>query len=197
MESDPITSLLHTLSVELGAHKGLALEAHLYGCLSLWEQWSEGVLEIEEGIVKEEGETPLDLRSVEDWERLGEVFGFTDSVPPYTGSEAYRSAWLSVFLHPLEWRNIGRVDAVEGPLFEKLEALGAVYMLAALPTGELPKGWVPPVDVTEEKNEKEETVLYRGGRQKYKHTRRTHGRRSLTPVHRDRHFSKTRRAVRH
>ena len=42
MESDPIASFLHTLFVELEAHKGLALEAHLYGCLSLWEQWSEG-----------------------------------------------------------------------------------------------------------------------------------------------------------
>jgi hypothetical protein len=188
---DNVDALLSTLCAELETHKGLALEAHLYGCLSLWEQWSEGVMEIEGGVVKEEGEEPLNLSSAEDWERLGEVFGFTDTVPPYTGSEAYRSAWLSVFLNPLEWRNIGRVDAVEGPLFEKLEALGVVYMLAALPTGELPTGWTPPLTEREGVHK----IQQQNGRRKYKHTRRTHGRRSLTPVHRDRHFSKTRRAT--
>jgi hypothetical protein len=215
MASDPVASLLRTLSVELEEHKGLALENHLYGCLSIWEQWAEGVLEIKGGVVNGEGEEDaLDLQNAEDWAAVGQAFGFTEDAPLYTGSEAYQALWRSVFLHPVEWRSLGRVDAVEEPLFDRLEALGAVYMQAALATGELPRGWTPPVEHTivveevdgaeEEKKQTEQTeqtetggaprVPPVDGRRKYKHTRRTHGRRSLSPVHHhNRRFGVTRR----
>jgi hypothetical protein len=207
-----VSGLLHTLFVELGEHTGLALENHLYGCLSLWEQWAEGALEIVEGIVQQDEEPPLNLQTPADWQSVGQAFGFLDTAPPYTGSEAYRAAWQSVFSNPVEWRSLGRVDAVEGPFFERLEALGAIYMQAAMPTGELPASMNEirtDEPVENEKmhesmdagagtgagtEEKAVVISSGGGRHRYKRTRRTHGRRSLTPVHhRGRLFGITRR----
>lgn len=205
-----VSGLLHTLLVELGEHKGLASENHLYGCLSLWEQWAEGALEIVEGIVQQDDEPPLNLQTPADWSSVGQAFGFLDTAPPYTGSEAYRAAWQSVFQNPVEWRSLGRVDAIEGPFFEQLDALGAVYIQAALPTGELPANMNEirtDEQVENEKihestgsgagagsGEKATTISNGGGRHRYKRTRRTHGRRSLTPVqHRGRLFGVTRR----
>jgi hypothetical protein len=177
------SGLLEIVTQEIQLFKGLALENHLYGCLSLWEQWAEGELMLIDG-KGQWNDVFFDISLDSDWSQMGQTFGFEETSPPYTGSEAYRRAWHTVFTAS-EWKDIARVDAVEEPLFARGEELGAAWLLAALPTGELPAGFVP----TETRKEtREENTT--GGKQRkrtgltaYKKTRRTRGRRSLTPVH--------------
>jgi hypothetical protein len=185
-----ISGFVRILETELQANKGLALENHLYGCLSLWEQWAEGELTLENGKGVWDGES-FDISADNSWSQMGPAFGFEETSPPYTGSEAYRAAWHLVFTSD-EWKTLERVDAVEETLFGHLGALGAVWMAAALPTGELPPGFCPEVTET---NEKEKPIkgFKRTGLAAYKKTRRTHGRRSLTPVNSHHTLKMTRR----
>jgi hypothetical protein len=194
------SGLLHILERELHEHKGLALENHLYGCLSLWEQWAEGELSLIDGKGCWEEET-FDIASDTDWSQIGETFGFEETSPPYTGSAPYREAWLQVFRSEA-WKDTAKVDAVEEPLFARLEELKAVWMAAALPAGELPAGFVPPAadtaeadaSVNVEGDRHPKGKARRGGAAAYKKTRRTHGRRSLTPVHYHHTLQMTRRS---
>lgn len=183
------SGLLDVLISELQSHKGLALENHLYGCLSLWEQWAEGELTLIDGKGVWDG-TSFDIQHEEDWGQMGPTFGFAEDSPVYTGSTAYRDAWRAVFTS-VEWKDLDRVDAVEEPLFAQIGELGGMWLQAALPTGELPAGFVQTggiEEVEKEKGKVEEAGtkakrVKRGGAAVYKKTRRTHGRRSLTPVH--------------
>jgi hypothetical protein len=180
------SGLLQILVHELQTHKGLALENHLYGCLSLWEQWAEGELALIDGKGAWD-DTTFDIHKEEDWSQMGPTFGFVEDSPAYTGSSAYRDAWRSVFTS-VDWKDLERVDAVEEPLFAQIGELGLMWLQAALPTGELPEGFVPSGrrDVDAEAGAGAEAKTKRnkrGGAAAYKKTRRTHGRRSLTPVH--------------
>jgi hypothetical protein len=185
------SGFLDILQHELQAHKGLALENHLYGCLSLWEQWAEGELVLVDG-KGSWNDTFFDISLDTDWSQMGPTFGFAEESPLYMGSEPYRRAWHTVFTSP-EWRELARVDAVEEPLLERAGELGAAWLVAALPTGELPAGFEPPsaaaITATAIGPATDTTTATTGKRPKragvaaYKRTRRTHGRRSLTPVH--------------
>lgn len=199
-EQMDISGFLQILETELQTNKGLAFENHLYGCLSLWEQWAEGdlVLENGKGAWDASGEM-FDIASDDCWAEMGPTFGFEETSPTYTGSEAYRAAWHTVFTVD-EWRDVARVDAVEEVLFARAAELGAVWLVAALPTGELPAGFDGKnVEAGAGVVESADPVIRkgkRGGIAAYKKTRRTHGRRSLTPVHSHHTLQKTRRQKR-
>lgn len=195
-----ISGFLQILETELQTNKGLAFENHLYGCLSLWEQWAEGELTLENGKGMWDGSGEMfDIAEDDCWTQMGPTFGFEETSEPYTGSEAYRAAWRTVLTTP-EWRDLERVDALEEVLFARAAELGGVWLVAALPTGELPAGFdgkgvgagagagaaAEPGDPVIRKGK-------RGGIAAYKKTRRTHGRRSLTPVHSHHTLQKTRR----
>ena len=132
---------------------------------------------------------------------MGPTFGFEETSPPYTGSAPYREAWLQVFRSEA-WKDTAKVDAVEEPLFAQIGEWGAVWLSAALPTGELPAEFVPPAADTAEADGPVNADIdrhpkgkaRRGGAAAYKKTRRTHGRRSLTPVHCHHTLQMTRRS---
>jgi hypothetical protein len=206
------SGFLEILLQELHLYKGFALENHLYGCLSLWEQWAEGELVLVDG-KGSWNDTFFDISLDTDWSQMGPTFGFAEESAPYMGSEPYRQAWHTVFTSP-EWRELARVDAVEEPLLERAGELGAAWLVAALPTGELPAGFEPPsaaaataaMAATAAAEEAQPTptseppfMLKKGGKRgaaAYKKTRRTHGRRSLTPVHCHHTLQTTRRQKR-
>jgi hypothetical protein len=152
---------------EYDLSKGLLFENHLYGCFALLEQHIDTSANV------------LDCS----FSDIGLYHGFyKDCSASYSGSEAYQSFWQSLFVAETQISETF-VDSLEDTIFDSMRDISSVYFTAALETGELP-------DFLKQAIENAEPVVPK--RRKLPRTRSKH---RLTPIHKSRGLSKTRKAV--
>jgi hypothetical protein len=164
---------------EYDLSKGLLFENHLYGFFALLEHH----IDISTNV--------LDCS----FSDIGLYHGFyKDPKATYSGSEAYQSLWQSLLVAETPLSE-SFVDSLEDTIFDSMQDISAVYFTAALETGELPKdllnqaieSLVPviaaiPVIVDEEVPKRRKLP-------------RTRNKQRLTPIHKAKGLSKTRKAV--
>ena len=128
---------LHVLLREYETSKGLFFENHVYGCISLLEQWIEGSLELSGSHVTfGEGSAPFDLET--QWDQIGAHHGFYRPLvaeAPYKGSPEYKAFWVGLFRGPVLTEQV--LDAFEEAVWKAYKQIGAVYFCGALATGDL------------------------------------------------------------
>ena len=120
-----VSGALHVLLREYETSKGLFFENHIYGCVSLLEQWIEGSLDIS-GIVESE------------WDQIGANHGFYRPLiasAPYEGSAEYKEFWSRLFKQPPLSEKV--LDDFEEALWKAYKAANAIYFCGALATGDL------------------------------------------------------------
>ena len=132
-----VSGALHVLLREYETSKGLFFENHVYGCISLLEQWIEGSLDLSGSHVTfGEGSSPFDLDS--QWDQIGAHHGFYRPLvveAPYEGSAEYKAFWLGLFRGPVLTEAV--LDAFEEAVWKAYKQIGAVYFCGALATGDL------------------------------------------------------------
>jgi hypothetical protein len=132
-----VSGALHVLLREYETSKGLFFENHVYGCISLLEQWIEGSLDLSGSHVTfGEGSSPFDLDS--QWDQIGAHHGFYRPLvveAPYEGSAEYKAFWLVLFRGPVLTEAV--LDAFEEAVWKAYKQIGAVYFCGALATGDL------------------------------------------------------------
>ena len=132
-----VSGALHVLLREYETSKGLFFENHVYGCISLLEQWIEGSLDLSGSHVTfQEGSPPFDLDA--QWDEIGSHHGFYRPLvaeAPYEGSPEYKAFWLSLFRGPVLTEPV--LDAFEEAVWKAYKQIGAVYFCGALATGDL------------------------------------------------------------
>jgi hypothetical protein len=132
-----VSGALHVLLREYETSKGLFFENHVYGCISLLEQWIEGSLELSGSHVTfEEGSPPFDLET--QWDQIGSHHGFYRPLvaeAPYEGSPEYKAFWVSLFRGPVLTEPV--LDVFEEAVWKAYKQIGAVYFCGALATGDL------------------------------------------------------------
>ena len=132
-----VSGALHVLLREYETSKGLFFENHVYGCISLLEQWIEGSLELSGSHVTfGEGSSPFDLDS--QWDQIGAHHGFYRPLiaeAPYEGSPEYKAFWSGLFRGPVLTEPV--LDVFEEAVWKVYKQIGAVYFCGALATGDL------------------------------------------------------------
>jgi hypothetical protein len=133
-----VSGSVHVLLREYETSKGLFFENHVYGCISLLEQWMEGSLDLSGSHLtfREEGR-PFDLEA--QWDQIGSTHGFYRPLvveAPYEGSPEYKALWKNLFRGPVLTESV--LDAFEEALWKAYKQIGAVYFCGALATGDLP-----------------------------------------------------------
>ena len=132
-----VSGALHVLLREYETSKGLFFENHVYGCISLLEQWIEGSLELSGSHVTfGEGSPPFDLDA--QWDEIGAHHGFYRPLvaeAPYEGSAEYRAFWSGLFRGPVLTEKV--LDVFEEAVWKAYKQIGAVYFCGALATGDL------------------------------------------------------------
>ena len=132
-----VSGALHVLLREYETSKGLFFENHVYGCISLLEQWIEGSLDLSGSHVTfQEGSPPFDLET--QWDQIGSHHGFYRPLvaeAPYTGSPEYKALWNNLFRGPVLTEPV--LDAFEEAVWKAYKQIGAVYFCGALATGDL------------------------------------------------------------
>jgi hypothetical protein len=163
--------------------KGLLFENHLYGCFALLEQHID---------------TPANVLDCS-FSEIGVHHGFyKDCSANYSGSEAYQNVWLSLLAseHPLE---SSFVDSLEDAIFDSMQDISAVYFTAALETGELSEDLLkqgiaslaPVIALTALTALIDEEVTP----SKRRKLPRTRNKQRLTPIHKSKRLSKTRKVA--
>jgi len=132
-----VSGALHVLLREYETSKGLFFENHVYGCISLLEQWIEGSLELSGSPVTfGEGGSPFDLET--QWDEIGAHHGFYRPLvaeAPYKGSLEYKAFWIGLFQGPVLTEQV--LDVFEEAVWKAYKQIGAVYFCGALATGDL------------------------------------------------------------
>ena len=132
-----VSGALHVLLREYETSKGLFFENHVYGCISLLEQWIEGSLDLSGSHVTfQEGSPPFDLET--QWDQIGSHHGFYRPLvaeAPYEGSPEYKAFWVSLFRGPVLTEPV--LDVFEEAVWKVYKQIGAVYFCGALATGDL------------------------------------------------------------
>jgi len=132
-----VSGALHVLLREYETSKGLFFENHVYGCISLLEQWIEGSLDLSGSHVTfPEGGSPFDLET--QWDEIGAHHGFYRPLvaeAPYRGSAEYKAFWVSLFRGPVLTEQV--LDVFEEAVWKAYKQIGAVYFCGALATGDL------------------------------------------------------------
>jgi len=132
-----VSGALHVLLREYETSKGLFFENHVYGCISLLEQWIEGSLDLSGSHVTfGEGSPPFDLDT--QWDQIGSHHGFYRPLvaeAPYEGSAEYKAFWSGLFRGPVLTEQV--LDAFEEAVWKAYKQIGAVYFCGALATGDL------------------------------------------------------------
>jgi hypothetical protein len=132
-----VSGALHVLLREYETSKGLFFENHVYGCISLLEQWIEGSLDLSGSHVTfQEGSPPFDLDA--QWNEIGAHHGFYRPLvaeAPYEGSAEYKAFWSSLFRGPVLTEKV--LDVFEEAVWKAYKQIGAVYFCGALATGDL------------------------------------------------------------
>ena len=132
-----VSGALHVLLREYETSKGLFFENHVYGCISLLEQWIEGSLDLSGSHVTfQEGSPPFDLET--QWDQIGSHHGFYRPLvaeAPYEGSPEYKAFWVSLFRGPVLTEPV--LDVFEEAVWKAYKQIGAVYFCGALATGDL------------------------------------------------------------
>ena len=203
-----VSGALHVLLREYETSKGLFFENHVYGCISLLEQWIEGSLDLSGSHVTfGEGSPPFDLDA--QWDQIGSHHGFYRPLvaeAPYEGSAEYKAFWLGLFRGPVLTEQV--LDVFEEAVWKAYKQIGAVYFCGALATGDLTpelleKGLaaatvvtaavaatvVPVVPVA--------TVVPEPKPNRRRKTRDAPGNRILTPIKTHRRFALTRKGQGH
>ena len=132
-----VSGSVDVLLREFESSKGLLYENHVYGCVSLLEQWIEGSLDLSGTRITFRDETsPFDLEA--QWDQVGAHHGFYRPLvaeAPYEGSPEYRALWKSLFTGPA--LSVQLLDEFEEALWKAYKDAKAVYFCGALATGEL------------------------------------------------------------
>ena len=132
-----VSGSVDVLLREFESSKGLLYENHVYGCVSLLEQWIEGSLDLSGTRITFRDETsPFDLEA--QWDQVGAHHGFYRPLvaeAPYEGSPEYRALWKSLFTGPA--LSVQLLDDFEEALWKAYKDAKAVYFCGALATGEL------------------------------------------------------------
>lgn len=132
-----VSGALHVLLREYETSKGLFFENHVYGCISLLEQWIEGSLDLSGSHVTfGEGSAPFDLDT--QWDQIGAHHGFYRPLvaeAPYKGSPEYKALWNNLFRGPVLTEQV--LDVFEEAVWKAYKQIGAVYFCGALATGDL------------------------------------------------------------
>ena len=132
-----VSGALHVLLRDYETSKGLFFENHVYGCISLLEQWIEGSLDLSGSHVTfREGSPSFDLDS--QWDEIGAHHGFYRPLvaeAPYEGSAEYKAFWSGLFRGPVLTEPV--LDAFEEAVWKAYKQIGAVYFCGALATGDL------------------------------------------------------------
>jgi len=133
-----VSGALHVLLREYETSKGLFFENHVYGCISLLEQWIEGSLDLSGSqMTFRDGTTPsFDIQ--EKWNDIGGSHGFYRPLirdAPYEGSPEYKAFWSTLFQGPpLSEQGL---DDFEEAVWKAYKETGALYFCGALATGDL------------------------------------------------------------
>jgi hypothetical protein len=173
----------------------LKIQNHIYGCFLLMEDIAEQVISIAGTIVS----TP---KFTFDFDRqFGEIgirygFAMDTKLVLDTYNPEYRTAWLDLFKHVGEKKNIWEVDEVEDCLNKVIQAAVAVedgFFLAAAEGGALPPDWLDKVFALLMLPAATSASADGGGEEPIEKTAVSQ---ALTekPVHRARALAKTRRA---
>jgi hypothetical protein len=161
-----ISGIMDVVLKEYTLSKGLLFENHLYGCVSLLESRIDTSACV------------LDCSL----NTIGVHHGFLkDARALYTGSNAYQSLWLTL-LQPQELLVDTFVDEFEDAVFSAMRDVSSVFFAAALDTGELPEELLAEAEAAL-------TV-------KRRRLRRTLTKQAITPIHKHKGLSKTRKAIR-
>jgi len=104
-----------------------------------------------------------------------------DARASFTGSNAYQSLWLTL-LRPEEFLTDTVVDELEDAVFGVMRDVNSTFFTAALDTGELPEELLAEAEASLQV--------------KRRRLRRTHSKQAITPIHKHKGLSKTRKAVR-
>jgi hypothetical protein len=97
------------------------------------------------------------------------------------GSNAYQSLWLDL-LRPEEFLTDAVVDELEDAVFSVMRDSSSVFFTAALDTGELPEELLADAEAALQV--------------KRRRLRRTLSKQTITPIHKHKGLSKTRKAAR-